>query len=367
MGNQLLVLYAGLSFDPAIKGILTVLVGATILFGSVYLILATNTGARLGLLLTISGLAGFLSILTLYWWVSPPGNGPRGTDPSWHATEIYVNQRDGAQGQARTAQLNQLPAPYDLPTAAQVIDEHPELREQLIAKPENTSLSDIAGIDATNKDGTHVVGANILKQYFGLDTVQGETVDSAAGQKLQGWKVVNTSNAGDAAAGADAALVAQGTFKDATEYKRLNAFEWNEEQQLADACPDAVSSSTEKASLIPRDPLCRVEFRIRHTFSLWHPPRYMVIQIQPVVAQPAVAGQAPPVPKVDPDQPVISVVMVRDEGNVRAKPAYFFVICFSVFVASTLMLHWRDKTLQQHLAEAEAERTGKPLETAGRS
>jgi hypothetical protein len=367
MGHQMLLLYGGLSWDPAIKGILTVLVGATVLFGSIYLILATNTGARLGLLLSVSGLAGFMSILTLYWWVSPPGNGPRGQDPSWHAVEIYVNQRDGGQGPARTEQVNELPAPYDLPTAAEVIDQHPELREQLIAKPENTSLSDIAGIDAVNKDGTHVIGANILKESFGLDTVQGETVDSKAGEKLQGWKVVNTSNAGDAAAGADAALVAQGTFKDATEYKRLNAYEWNEEEQLADACPDAVSNSTEKASLIPRDPICRVAYRIKDTFSIWHAPRYMVIQLQPVVAQPAVPGQAPPVPRVDPNQPVISVVMERDEGNVRAKPAYFFVICFSVFVASTLMLHSRDKTMQRNLAEAEAARTGKPLETAGRS
>jgi hypothetical protein len=366
MGHQM-VLYAGLSWDPAIKGILTVLVGATVLFGSVYLILATNTGARLGMLLTVSGLAGFLSILTLYWWVSPPGNGPRGQDPSWHAAEIYVNQRDGGQGPARIEQVNELPVPYDLPTAAEVIAEHPELREQLIAKPENTSLSDIAGIDATNKDGTKVNGPNILKQYYGLDTDQGETAPSNEGDKLNGWKVVNTSNAGDAAAAVDAALVAQGTFKDATEYKRVNAFEWNEEQQLADACPDAVSNPTEKASLIPRDPICRVGYRLKDTFSVWHAPRYMVIQIQPVVAQAAVPGQAPPVPKVDPNQPVISVVMVRDEGNVRAKPAYFFVISFSVFVASTLLLHSRDKTMQRNLAEAEAARTGRPLETAGRS
>ena len=278
MTHQLV--FGGLSWDPAIKGILTVLVGTVILFGSIYLIIATNTGARLGLLITLAGFFGFMSILTAYWWVSPPGNGPRGMDPSWHAQEFYFHQADNAQGPAATHVLNQLPHPSDLPTAAEVIAAHPDLKEQLIAKPENTSLSDIAGIDATNKDGTKVNGANILKQYYGLETVLGETTGLKGDQDvLNGWKIVSTSNAGDAASAADAALVAQGVFSDATEFKRLNAFEWNEEPQLADVCPDAVSNPEEKASLLPRDPLCRIRYRIQDTFSLWHPARYTVVQV----------------------------------------------------------------------------------------
>jgi hypothetical protein len=367
MGASSSLIYAGLSWDPAIKGILVVLVASVVLLGSIYLLLATNTGPRLGMLIALASLFGFLSILTMYWWVSPPGNGPRGTDPSWHVSEVYYHQADDGQGPARTRQLNQLPSPVDVPSAAQVIAEHPELRSQLIAKPENTTLSDIAGIDAVGADGQRINGADILKSSYGLETVQGESVGLNGDDKLQGWKVVTTSNAGDAAAAVDASLVAQGVFQDATEYKRLNAFEWNEEQQLADACPDAVSNTEEKASLIPRDPLCRITYRIKDTFSIWHAPRYMVIQIQPVVKQETAAGQAPPVPRVDPAQPVMSIVLLRDEGNVRAKPAYFFVICLSLFVVFTLMLHFREKTLEHNLAEAEAERTGKPLETAGKS
>jgi hypothetical protein len=368
MTHQLV--FAGLSWDPAIKGILTVLVGTVVLFGSIYLIVATNTGARLGMLITLSGFFGFMAILTAYWWVSPPGNGPRGMDPTWRAQEIYFY--DESTGPASTRVLDALPGPEKLPTAAAVIAAHPELEEQLIASPENTTLSDIAGIDATNKDGTKVNGANILKQYYGIETVQGETTELKDGNDvLTGWKLVTTSNAGDAAAASDAALVAQGAFADATEFKRLSAFEWNEEPQLADVCPDAVSNPDEKASLIPRDPLCRIRYRIQDTFSLWHPPRYMVIQVQPVVAQEAQPGQPPPTPKVDESQPVMSVLMVRDEGNVRAKPAYFFVICFSLFVVFTLMLHYREKTLQKNLADAERVRAGggeqdaRELETSG--
>ena len=88
----------------------------------------------------------------------------------------------------------------------------------------------------------------------------------------------------------------------------------------------------------------------------------MVIQLQPVIAQEAVPGQAPPTPTVDPSQPVISVVLVRDEGNVRAKPAYFFVICFCLFIVFALMLHYREKTLKKNLDDAEAARQ---FETTG--
>src|SRR4029078_11706384 len=75
-------LIAGLSWDPAIRGILSVGVGVVVLIGSVYLLLGTNIGFKLGARVSASGLFGFLSILTLIWWIQPPGIGPRGgVDP----------------------------------------------------------------------------------------------------------------------------------------------------------------------------------------------------------------------------------------------------------------------------------------------
>ena len=55
---QTLHIIAGLGWDPAIRGILSVLTGVVVLMGSVWLLLATNTGARLGMLLSLAGLAG---------------------------------------------------------------------------------------------------------------------------------------------------------------------------------------------------------------------------------------------------------------------------------------------------------------------
>jgi len=343
------LLFAGLSWNPAISGILTVTVAVAILMGSVYLILATNTGARLGLMLSLAGLFGWLTIMTLFWWIQPPGIGPRGQDPSWHPLEIYIHEADGAQGPARTEVLNQLPDPSKVPTAVQVIAEHPELLDQLVAKPENTTLSDIASIKVGDNN---FLGANILKQYYGIDSTSATTV--GGDKNLNGWKIVTTSQAGEAGATADAAIAEAKLpgIADATAYKRVAAYETGGDPTRAEECPEGEGDSSH--NLVPPGAVCRALYRIKKTVWLWHPPRYQVIQVQPVIHQETLPGQAPPIPKIDPTKPVISVVMIRDQGNVRAKPAYFFAICFSLFLVFVLMLHYRDKTLQAHLAEAKA-------------
>ena len=53
-------LLAAIQFDPHIRGILVVLVGVGVLIGSVYLLLATNTGIRNGFLIAMAGLFSFL-------------------------------------------------------------------------------------------------------------------------------------------------------------------------------------------------------------------------------------------------------------------------------------------------------------------
>jgi len=80
---QTVQIIAGIAFDPGIRGVLVVLVGVVVLMGSVYLILSTNLGSRLGFLVALSGLFGWLTILTFVWWLTPPAIGPRGNIPTW--------------------------------------------------------------------------------------------------------------------------------------------------------------------------------------------------------------------------------------------------------------------------------------------
>ena len=70
-----------ISWEPEIRGLLTVVIGFVVLCGSIYLILGTNLGARLGFMVALTGLAGWLSLMGAIWWVY--GIGLKGPDPTW--------------------------------------------------------------------------------------------------------------------------------------------------------------------------------------------------------------------------------------------------------------------------------------------
>ena len=57
---------------------------------------------------------------------------------------------------------------------------------------------------------------------------------------------------------------------------------------------------------------------------------------------------------VDETQPVVSVVLVRDLGDVRLIPFLYFAISLSLFVVFAWVLHNRDKVLMKNKAMAEA-------------
>jgi len=66
---------------PELRGILTVIIAVFALCGSIYLILGTNLGARLGFLVVLSALAGWMFIMGAIWWTY--GKGLLGDEPSW--------------------------------------------------------------------------------------------------------------------------------------------------------------------------------------------------------------------------------------------------------------------------------------------
>ncbi|MBU3701401.1 MAG: hypothetical protein FGM58_05060 [Acidimicrobiia bacterium] len=298
-------LFAGLAWNPGIRGILVVLVGVVVLCGSVYLLLGTNLGARLGLLVALTGLFGWLVILTLIWWLTPPAIGPRGNPASWKPVEVYIN---GGGDAAKTEPLERLVAPSSLPSSSRILAANPQLAEEY---PNGFTLSDLKG--------SH---ADIVEQYLPADS-------------LDGWKLVSTANAGEAQTAADAALVASGLFQTNGEYKKLDVWQFGGKPTLADDCPDGGS-------------LCRAWHRVSSAFEIKNPPHFAVVQVQRVVPQATVPGQAPPIPKVDPAQPVISVVLIRDIGNERVIPFLYFVISLSLFVLFAWALHSRDKTLMKN-------------------
>jgi hypothetical protein len=75
-----------LRWYPELKGITSVMIGVVVLMGSVYMILGTNLGSRLGLLTALTGLFGWLVIMSAIWWVY--GIGLKGPDPSWVGKDV---------------------------------------------------------------------------------------------------------------------------------------------------------------------------------------------------------------------------------------------------------------------------------------
>jgi hypothetical protein len=72
-----------IGWEPEIRGVLTVIIAVAVLCGSVYLIIATNVGARLGFLVALSGLFGWLFLMGIIWMIY--GIGMQGRMPSWEA------------------------------------------------------------------------------------------------------------------------------------------------------------------------------------------------------------------------------------------------------------------------------------------
>jgi len=84
------LLHKGLWY-PTILGVLVVVAGIGLFCGSIYLLLGTNLGARLGFLVAFTGLTGFMVILTLLWsTTASPLNTLKGRIPAWQVKQVVL-------------------------------------------------------------------------------------------------------------------------------------------------------------------------------------------------------------------------------------------------------------------------------------
>jgi hypothetical protein len=89
---------------PTILGILVVVFAIGLFCGSLYLLLGTNLGARLGFLVAFTGLMAFMVILTSLWVVTAsPLNTLKGRIPAWKAVELITDP-----SKAKTAEVRDI-------------------------------------------------------------------------------------------------------------------------------------------------------------------------------------------------------------------------------------------------------------------
>jgi len=86
-----------------IRGVMIVVSSVTLFCGSVYLLLATNLGTRLGFLVAAAGLTGFLMILAAIWSTSQfPLNSFHGIETHWTVKEVRSDPSQSFYASVRT-------------------------------------------------------------------------------------------------------------------------------------------------------------------------------------------------------------------------------------------------------------------------
>lgn len=303
----------GIAFDPHIRSILVVLTGFVILCGSVYLLLLTNVGSRLGFLVAAAGLFAWMFILGITWTLTPPAIGPRGHTPTWEVIDIAYGDPAGAASDVVQDLPNQCWS--TVTRDCEPVEGTGTISAQLIAA--NPAFADEVGEDAT------------VSEILSVEPGAVDDIDFGA------WHMISSAEAGEAVSAADESMRAEGIFETSAGYIVLDAWE----QGGKDPLPDNPSR------------IDRIVYKIETTAQFTHPTHYAAIQFVPVLPQEVEEGAAPPPPVPDPDAPVITVVLERNLGNLRM-PAFLVTITFGILLGVTIYaLHRRDKLAMENRAE----------------
>lgn len=360
---------AAISFDPTIRGILVVVVGTVVLVGTVYAIVATNTGIRAGFLIVMAGLFGWMFLMGTVWWIY--GIGLKGRDPSWMPVELNYSRSQPVD----TAVVKKLPPPETLPDAQELMDSHPLLLAAAKASEgadyEPASLTDVVtvatGLATTSADDVETTLDSGLKknaEEFLADhpdvatELSGAPADVAAKiaaeakqvrasieDKLNGWCLLSETDTrrGEAVASSDAALAAESAFGDSTSsssYIVRDVFFYGGKEPC--------TPITEKSMV------SRVWHRIATTFQVKNPKLYGVVTVVKAKQIPTVPGEVPPPPQAEEDVSTVSMIMLRNLGNRRFIPFVFALINLLLFAVVASQLHVRDKRAMAARAAFEA-------------
>jgi len=311
------LMLAAITWDPGFRGFLTVVLATLILGGSVWLILSTNSGFRLGFLLSLTGLAGWMMIMGLVWAMY--GIGYQGRLATWKVEEVNYDNLAAAN----TVDARSVPPREELPDAEElraIIDGDEALATQFPDEPgrRQPQLGDLLSVDPALRDDPRIA----------------EDIEE------DGWHLLGAADkqTGEAVAAASAYVIDErALFETATEFVVLDAW-----------------TKGGKSNLEDDSSLGRAEFKVKRvlTYPLGHPTHRVVVRIQPVIPRETVAGQPPPTPEADPEADVISVVMVRDLGSRRQPAIFLFFFSGLVFAVCCNVLHHRDKLVAQARAAA---------------
>ncbi len=308
----------GIGFDPFIRGLLSVMVGVVVLIGGTYLLVATNSGARTGGLIAGSALFGWMMLMGFFW--TAYGIGWRGQPPSWELVEIVPSNLDLAES----------PKAQDLGFALDTV-------------------TPVDGVTSDDPDVAQVEAVEFVRER------QDEFHD---------WRYLATSDPsrGEATSFAGEFLSEFGIYENPSDYLPLQFGTFNTGgKPLLD--PDIDADDPDKNQWVetvtdaPKRVLHKLDTMTLHAI---HTEELMVVQVQGIVEQPTLPGQAPPVATIDTEKPIYNVVMKRDRGGplpwlfggLRFTPAMFTIFNGLLFAVFCYALHIRDKHEMEIVANA---------------
>lgn len=376
-----------ISFDNEIRGLLTVLLGSAILMGSVWLIISTNTGFRLGTLIAISAIFGWTVMMAFIW--SLYGIGLQGARPTWEVQHIHLGNPSVTENEDNPPPeiLDDLPNPVTcatlgdqdcLPKAIEIVLDQGSASQvaELNTVDEDAIQTELSALNGALSDddprklltadggetpecefekspnGTSVkeeyleceVGRLAAEQHIRnedltLSELKGvapdliETAEHEGWLELGDWNLQTTQAAGEATTAATEYLLeADLNFERVEDLIVLNAYQQGgKPKRLNNGVWERVSNKV-ITSAMPR-----------------HPTNYTVVQVQRSLYKEPVAGQAPSPAEVDPDEPVVSVLMRRNLGRFRLPGILVTIGSGLLFLASLLMLHTRDLEVRRRL------------------
>jgi len=351
-------LLSAIQFDPNIRGLLVIVTAGTILIGSIYLILATNSGMRNGFLIAGAGLFGWMFLMGLVWWMY--GIGLKGRDPLWMPAEINFTRTAGLA----TPEVDSLPAADSLPDAVETMkgfplitaiakgaegpDWAPETLSNVVTEATPLVLVTTRDIEGGIRENVKKNASDFLagepetKALFDLpsdklvDEIRSEavTLRNKIEDQLGGWCLLSESDPrrGEAVASADAQLVSVKAFGEGT-----NSSKYIVNDVFFYGGKNSCSPVQEK-SLVGQ-----MWFRVKSIFEPKNPKLLGVVTVTEAKSVTVVPGETPPAASRREGASTVSVIMLRNLGNRRFLPFLFAVGNGLMFAVFAMTLHSRDK------------------------
>ncbi len=360
---------AAISFDNEVRGLLTVLLGSAILMGSVWLIISTNTGFRLGSLIAISAIFGWTAMMALLWALY--GIGLQGARPTWEVQAIHIGNPSVTDNEANPPPgiLDDLPNPLTcstlgaqdcLPKAIQVVRvlgdsaqraELDSINAGAIRDEVNAFHSALADGDPRKLTGDDLEDEvqrladeqRIRNEDLTLSELKGVAPDLTEEAERRGWLVLGDWNLQTTQAAGEAITAASDYLIQAD-----LGFGATDEQSNTFVVLDAYQQGG-KPKRLNNGVWERVSNKVITSTMPRHPTNYTVVQVQRSIYKEPVAGQAPPPAEIDPDEPVISVLLRRNLGRFRLPGILVAIGSGLLFLVSLLMLHTRDLEVRRRL------------------